>query len=85
MVLPTREITVPTSKTQHLIDHFRAQITSGAWPPGHQLPSRADLMREHQVSLTVVRDAQNYLRTLGELTSVPGVGYFVPDRPTPIE
>lgn len=81
MALPTREITVPTSKTQGLIDHFRAQIASGAWPPGHQLPSRVDLMAEHRVSLTVVRDAQNYLRAVGELVSIPGVGYFVPENP----
>lgn len=79
MVLPTREITVPTSKTQALIDHIRARIASGEWPPGHRLPSRAELMREHEVSITVVRDAENYLRALGELVSVPAVGYFVPE------
>jgi len=79
MSLPTREITVPTSKTQALIDYFRAQIASGAWPPGYQLPSRQTLMREHNVSITVVRDAQKYLLALGELVSVPGVGYYVPE------
>lgn len=80
MVLRTREINVPTSKTQSLIDYMRAKIASGEWPPGHQLPSRADLMREHQLSITVVRDAQKHLLLLGELVSVPGVGYFVPDE-----
>lgn len=79
MVLRTREITLPTSKTQALIDFIRAQIASGAWPPGHKLPSRPELMAEHGVSLTVVRDAENYLRTLGELVSVPAVGYYVPE------
>lgn len=81
MVGQTREITVPTSKTQSLIDYIREKIASGAWPPGHQLPSRPELMREHRVSLTVVRDAQKYLDTLGELTSVPGVGWYVADHP----
>lgn len=83
MVSPTREITMPTptSKTQALIDYFRAKIASGEWPPGYKLPSRPELMREHDVSLTVVRDAQSHLRTLGELVSVPAVGYFVPERP----
>lgn len=79
--LPTREITMPVSKTQQLIDHIRHQISTGAWPPGHRLPSRQALMAQHHVSLTVVRDAQNELRILGELESVPGIGYFVPDRP----
>lgn len=80
MVLLTREITMPTSKTQALMDYIRAQIASGKWPPGHRLPSRPDLMAEHGVSLTVVRDAENTLRLLGELTSVPSVGYFVPEQ-----
>lgn len=81
MGLRTREITMPpTSKTQGFIDYIRGKIASGEWPPGHQLPSRQDLMREHHVSLTVVRDAQNYLRAVGELLSVPSVGYFVPER-----
>lgn len=82
MVLLTREITLPpTSKTQALIAHMRAKIASGEWPPGHKLPSRPQLMQEHGVSLTVVRDAQNELRLLGELESVPAVGYFVPGGP----
>lgn len=81
LVLLTREIIMPTSKTQAFIDHIRSKIASGEWPPGYQLPSRVELMAEHRVSLTVVRDAQNYLRTLGELVSVPSVGYFVPEEP----
>jgi DNA-binding GntR family transcriptional regulator len=82
MVLRTREITMPpASKTQRFIDYIRGKIASGEWPPGYQLPSRAELMREHRVSLTVVRDAQNYLRAVGELVSVPSVGYFVPGEP----
>lgn len=83
MVLRTREIIVPTSKTQALIDFIRAKIASGEWPPGYRLPSRPELMQEHAVSLTVVRDAQNTLRLLGELESVPAVGYFVPERKPP--
>jgi DNA-binding FadR family transcriptional regulator len=80
MVLLTREITMPTTKTQALMDHIRDKIASGDWPPGHRLPSRPELMTEHGVSLTVVRDAENTLRLLGELESVPSVGYFVPER-----
>lgn len=82
MVLLTREITMPTptSKTQALMDYIRGKIASGDWPPGHRLPSRPELMAEHGVSLTVVRDAENTLRLLGELESVPSVGYFVPER-----
>lgn len=79
MALRTREITLPTSKTQALINFIREQIASGAWPPGYQLPSRPELMRVHAVSLTVVRDAQKELLLRGELVSVPSVGYFVPE------
>jgi len=79
MVVQTREITMPSSKTQQLIDHMREKISSGEWPPGYRLPSRRELMREHGVSLTVVRDAQKELLFGGELVSVPSVGYFVPE------
>lgn len=81
MVSPTREITMPTptSKTQALIDYFRAKIASGEWPPGYKLPARPELMRTRGVSLTVVRDAQKELLLRGELVSVPSVGYFVPE------
>lgn len=83
MVMRTREITLPpTSKTQALVAYMRAKIASGEWPAGYKLPSRPQLMLEHGVSLTVVRDAQNELRILGELTSVPAVGYFVPGEPS---
>lgn len=80
MAVQTREITMPTptSKTQALVDYMREKIRSGEWPPGSRLPSRIQLMREHQVSLTVVRDAQKALGWTGELVSVPSVGWFVP-------
>ena len=78
MVVRTREISVPISKTQALIDYFREQIASGAWPPGYRLPARPKLMRQHRVSLTVVRDAQKELVLRGELVSLPSIGIFVP-------
>lgn len=82
MVLRTREITMPpTSKTQAFVEYIRKQIATGAWPPGHRLPSRLQLMRQHRVSLSVVRDAQRELVFTGELVSVPSVGYFVPGEP----
>jgi len=80
MVVQTREITMPSSKTQQLIDYMRERIAGGEWPPGYRLPSRPELMREHGVSLTVVRDAQKELLIRGELVSVPSVGYFVPEN-----
>lgn len=79
MVVRTREITLPTSKTQALINFIREQIASGEWPAGYQLPSRPELMRTHGVSLTVVRDAQKELVLRGELVSVPSVGVYVPE------
>jgi GntR family transcriptional repressor for pyruvate dehydrogenase complex len=83
MVTLTREtsMTTPMSKTDRLKAHVKEQITSGAWPPGHQLPSRRDLMAEHGVSLTVVRDAQRDLRAEGWLVSQGGVAYWVAENP----
>lgn len=82
MVLRTREITMPpTSKTQALVEFIREQIALGEWGPGHKLPSRLKLMREHHVSLSVVRDAEKLLVFSGELVSVPSVGVFVPGEP----
>lgn len=82
MVVQTREITMPTSKTQQMINYIRRQIATGSWPPGHRLPSRAALMEEHGVSLTVIRDAQKELVLRGELESLPSIGYFVPEKRT---
>jgi DNA-binding GntR family transcriptional regulator len=70
-----------TSKTQRLIDHLLGEIQSGRLGPGDAIPSAAKLRQQHEVSITVVREAVNYLKATGVLVGVPGVGVFVADRP----
>lgn len=68
------------SKTQRLINHLLGEIESGRLRPGDQIPSAAKLREQHAVSITVVREAINYLKATGVLVGVPGVGVFVAER-----
>lgn len=74
-------ITMPTSKTQQLIDWISAEISSGRLKVGDKLPSAAELRAQHDVSITVVREATNYLKATGVLEGVPGVGVYVKAKP----
>ena len=67
------------SKTQRLISHIQGEIRSGRLKPGDQIPSATKLREQHNVSITVVREAVNYLKAIGVLVGVPGVGVFVAD------
>ncbi len=62
-----------------LADALRAQIRSGHYPPGSQLPSYEALMRKHEVSVTVVRSAVRELKTEGLVLTHQGKGAFVRD------
>lgn len=57
--------------------HIEAQIQSGAWKPGDQVPSEAELGENFQVSRTTVRQALGELVNQGLLTRVQGKGTFV--------
>jgi DNA-binding GntR family transcriptional regulator len=72
-----------TSKTQRVIDDLRQQIESGRLKPGDQLPSATALRAQYGVSITVVRSAVNWLKAVGLVEGVPGVGVFVAERPLP--
>lgn len=56
---------------------LRARITSGEYPAGSQLPSRAELCEIYQVSDTVTNRAMWMLRMEGLTETLPGVGVFV--------
>lgn len=58
-----------------------SQIDSGAWPPGHRLPTEPQLAEAHGVSRTVVREAVHQLRSQGLLVSRQGSGVFVAAPP----
>src|SRR6266545_5775375 len=69
---------------QQLADDLRAQITGGRLPVGSTLPSVADLMQQHGVSITVVRTAISTLKAEGLVTTHQGKGTFVRSTtPTP--
>lgn len=57
--------------------HIEAQIRSGTWQPGDQVPSEAVLGEKFHVSRTTVRQALGELVNQGMLTRVQGKGTFV--------
>ena len=60
-------------------DALRADIRSGRFPPGSQLPSYEALMRKYEVSVTVVRSAVRELKVEGLVYTHQGKGAFVRD------
>lgn len=57
------------------------RIISGAFEPGQRLPPEAQVMAEHGVSRTVVREAISQLQTRGLIITRHGIGSFVSDTP----
>ena len=68
------------SKTQLIIDDITAQITSGRLKPGDRLPSTAELRAQYDVSITVVRNAVQWLKAKGLVEGLSGVGVFVSEK-----
>lgn len=66
---------------RQLAGALRARIAAGDWAEGDQLPSYAQLMREHEVSITVARAAVAALRAEGLVSTHQGKGAFVVRRP----
>jgi len=71
---------VAQSKTQMIINDLSAKISSGDLKPGDRLPSTAELCDQYGVSLTTVRAAINWLKALGMVEGLSGVGVFVAGR-----
>ena len=68
------------SKTQQVIDDVTAQIASGQLKPGDRLPSTAELRAHYDVSITVVRNAMQWLKAKGLVEGLSGVGVFVVEQ-----
>jgi DNA-binding FadR family transcriptional regulator len=66
-----------TSLTRLVIDDISQQIDNGVLKPGGRLPSAAQLRQRYGVSITVVRGAVQWLKAIGLVEGVPGVGVFV--------
>src|SRR5437773_2228360 len=70
---------------KQVADDLRARIRDGRLPVDSQLPSLADLMRQYEVSITVVRMALRELRGEGIISTHQGKGSFVRSRPADAE
>lgn len=76
-VTATSPLAQPDRLSDRLAAILRERIESGAWPPGHRLPTEAQMTAEHGVSRTTVREAVSRLKSMGLLTLRQGSGMFV--------
>lgn len=65
------------TRTEALMDRLRLRIVGGELAPGHKLPSENQLVAEHGVSRTVVREAILRLQAEGLVHTRRGSGSFV--------
>jgi DNA-binding FadR family transcriptional regulator len=72
-----------TTLAQRVVAGLKDKILAGDLPPGHKLPSEAELIDEYGVSRTVVREAVTRLRAEGLLETFQGRGSFVLAMPEP--
>ncbi len=62
---------------QTLVDAIADRIRDGRAEPGTKLPTEAQIMVEHRVSRTVVREALSRLQASGQVRTRHGIGTFV--------
>jgi DNA-binding FadR family transcriptional regulator len=72
-----------TTLAQRVVAGLKDKILAGDLPPGHKLPSEAELIDEYGVSRTVVREAVTRLRGEGLVETFQGRGSFVLAMPEP--
>jgi GntR family transcriptional regulator, transcriptional repressor for pyruvate dehydrogenase complex len=79
--LPTRPVIVARRParglTQEVVDAIADRIRDGRTEPGTKLPTEAEIMAEHRVSRTVVREALSRLQASGQVRTRHGIGTFV--------
>ena len=71
------------SLAQRVVAGLKDKIFAGDLPPGHKLPSEAELIDEFGVSRTVIREAVTRLRAEGLVETFQGRGSFVLAVPEP--
>jgi GntR family transcriptional repressor for pyruvate dehydrogenase complex len=67
----------PRGLAQEVVDTIADRIRDGRLEPGHKLPTEAEIMSEHRVSRTVVREALSRLQASGQVRTRHGIGTFV--------
>lgn len=65
------------SQPQRVVDGVTERIRTGALKPGDRVPPEPELMREFEVSRTVVREAMSRLQAAKMVETRHGVGTFV--------
>ncbi len=70
---------IETSKTHKVYLLLKERITSGAFLPGHRLPSEPHLAQSHGLSRVTIRRALDGLARDGLITRQAGSGTFVSD------
>jgi DNA-binding GntR family transcriptional regulator len=70
-------VIVPQQRYEQVAHDLRMKITTGVYPPGSKLPSRAQLAAEYAVSGSVIDKAMMLLRFAQLTETLPGVGVFV--------
>lgn len=76
----TEYMTMPTSKTQKIIDDITSGIRTQKLMPGDRLPSAREMREFYGVSQMTVRIALERLRAAGLVTTIHGVGSWVADE-----
>jgi DNA-binding FadR family transcriptional regulator len=71
------------SLAEELVTELSRRICSGELPRATKLPTESEVMAEHGVSRTVVREAISRLQASGLVETRHGVGTFVKDIPSP--
>jgi DNA-binding FadR family transcriptional regulator len=71
----------PRRLTEELVDALTEQIRNNGLHPGDKLPPETQIMIEHGVSRTVVREAICGLQAAGLVETKHGIGTFVLDAP----
>ena len=60
-----------------LVDTLQARIKDGTYATGMRMPTEAEIMAEHGVSRTVVREAVSRLQQARLVVTQHGIGSFV--------
>jgi len=63
--------------SRELVDSLAHLIATRHWRPGDKLPTEAQIVRQFQVSRTVVREALSRLQAAGLVATRHGIGTFV--------
>jgi len=78
-------VLTPIQKTkvyEAIVEQIRANIESGVWPEGTQLPSERELAEQLNIGRPSVREALRVLEVMGYIEIRPGQGTFVTERST---